>query len=395
MDNLTHKDSIGVATVGMDERMQNRLQVFFQTACKNRFVLAARESAKACIVDLDGYRGRELGNEYQKLYPGQPVIILSLKDTEDGDVIFLRKPIDPKELHSALSQVKNLLRNHNQNISARETVIPEAKVAVPKQPPAAQKVQQGKNGGGENDRSRPSTHGAAVLLGEENAKGLIGTAPDIDPADAEQVAKVQYDPNRFLQGYLYQAAMKADGSGKSVYLETPMGSIEIFPDHHGVALNISDSQVHTLSAFPLTKDNILLSTEGQSHELGIGNEGLLLSREALMWKAALRASRGRVPVGTDLNTPVFLRRWPNMTRLKLFPHAMRIAALWIYEPHSLVDTAAALAIPQRYVFAFYSAVHAIGLADISKRDVDTFFEATPIQKNKRRGLLGRIMRHLH
>lgn len=88
--------------------------------------------------------------------------------------------------------------------------------------------------------------------------------------------------------------------------------------------------------------------------------------ENFLWLAALAAARGRVPVGTDLHAPVGLKHWPNFTRLEPIPHAMRIAALWLEQPTGLLETAARLHIPQRYVFAFYSAAHAIGLVTVDK-----------------------------
>jgi hypothetical protein len=85
--------------------------------------------------------------------------------------------------------------------------------------------------------------------------------------------------------------------------------------------------------------------------------------EALEWDVALWASRGRLPRGTHLDHPVRLRCWPNLTRLAVPPEAMRIAGLWSRGSISLRDTVRVLGIPQRYVFAFYSACQALGLVE--------------------------------
>lgn len=82
----------------------------------------------------------------------------------------------------------------------------------------------------------------------------------------------------------------------------------------------------------------------------------------LAWDVALWCSRGRVPVGTDLHAPITLDHWPDLTRLTITPHAVRIVATWMEHPRSLLATAADLGIEQRSVFAVYSASRAIGLA---------------------------------
>ena len=42
---------------------------------------------------------------------------------------------------------------------------------------------------------------------------------------------------------------------------------------------------------------------------------------------ALETSAGRLPVGVDPATTVYLKSWPNLTRLHRTPHALRIADL--------------------------------------------------------------------
>ena len=87
----------------------------------------------------------------------------------------------------------------------------------------------------------------------------------------------------------------------------------------------------------------------------------------IIWQLALGASRGRLPVNTSLDTPVSLLHWPNLTRLQVPPHAARILSLWSHDDKSLKETVAALNIPQRYVFALYSACSAIGLIQVGKQ----------------------------
>ncbi len=111
-----------------------------------------------------------------------------------------------------------------------------------------------------------------------------------------------------------------------------------------------------------------------------------LNRTSSHW-----CSRGRIPAGTDLTRPVYLMQWPNLTRLEQIPHAARIAALIYDQPRTLTDTARQLRIRQRYVFAFFSACKAIGLSDISVRDVDRLFESEKPKHNKNKSILSKIL----
>jgi hypothetical protein len=70
-----------------------------------------------------------------------------------------------------------------------------------------------------------------------------------------------------------------------------------------------------------------------------------------------------------VDAPVRLRSWPNLNRLTLPPEAMRIAGLWSRGPQSLRETVRQLGIPQRYVFAFYSACAALGHVETPQRQM--------------------------
>ena len=65
-------------------------------------------------------------------------------------------------------------------------------------------------------------------------------------------------------------------------------------------------------------------------------------RDALLWKVALWTARGRVPLGTPLDQPVYLKHWPDLNALTPLPQALRMAALWLNHPLPLLDGRAAV-----------------------------------------------------
>lgn len=233
-----------------------------------------------------------------------------------------------------------------------------------------------------------------MYLEEQETQAFIATTPDLNLNDVRQLANAQYDPSDFIQGYLRKAVNTADRYRSAVKLKIPYGAIVVMPHTHSVLVDINDSRLRTSCSMPLIDGALTVSVIKKRLILKKARPIKVMSRESLLWKAAIWASRGRLPTGTSLTQPVLLRRWPNMTRLMLFPHAMRIAALWVEHPHSLLNTAKALDIPQYSVFFFYSAANALGLAVVGQREVDNLVESKPIEKNRWRGLLGWIMNRL-
>jgi hypothetical protein len=98
----------------------------------------------------------------------------------------------------------------------------------------------------------------------------------------------------------------------------------------------------------------------------------------------------------DLQRPVFLKRWPNFTRLVITPDAMRIAALLIQGPKMPLDVIAILNTKPQYVFVFISACHTLGLLWQSDHPVksDTKPDQSVQTKNPKKGLLSKILSKL-
>lgn len=384
----TESKPIRVAAVGMDDRMKHALHMFFQGPCKKGCILVQEELAEVAIIDLDGYQGKEVCDNYRSRHPEQHAILISLHETAIEDGVFLRKPLNTKELIKALKPVRSAV---SPQILTSNQSIPDnsSQTTTPSNNIAAKDISRDKK----TRASTPLTHHAAMLLEEQDSKILIGTAPDIDPNDPEQLNHVQYDPRDFLQNQIDHGCQTAFERKRHVRLDTSRGAIDFYPDGHRILVNFNESQLRTLSVVPIARSELSLSILDEN-EPKPENPQLITNKEALVWKTALWASRGRVPTGICLDTPVFIRRWPNMTRLQLSPHALRIAALWSQQPHSLLMTAKTLNIPQRHVFGFFSAAHALNLASTTRRAVDSLLEPTPLETNQRQNLFGRILNRL-
>ncbi|NOX42135.1 MAG: hypothetical protein GXP19_00125 [Gammaproteobacteria bacterium] len=198
-----------------------------------------------------------------------------------------------------------------------------------------------------------------------------------------------YNPAHYLQGYVKEAFKMAQKNKKNVLLQGVLQSItvlyqtrEVFVKRNGESLfAMSERSLFAISSIPIAKENMTISVLTDSYDSICKEDGLLLDYDHFMWKLAIRASRGRVPEGTDLSRQIYLGQWPNIPKSNLTPNSLKIATLWAEEPRTLSMTAQMLSIPQRDVFIFLSAAKALDLIKYSNLYVDPEFRIGGMEKH--------------
>jgi hypothetical protein len=400
-----------VAALGLDQRTRYALELLFKSKLDGRFLLAEADLADLCIIDLDSYGGRELWAEQAQAQPRRPTVLLSMSEVETAGIThFVRKPMRPQELVTALSAAAAKVRR-------------DLTAAMPRRPAAAEGQARGSGkpvvtnaGAGAAVRSvtpravppsmrvdsgvPPSAAPGRVglRLAEQDSKTYIGSAPDIDPMDREQAAKAQFDPGAYLIGRLVRAVKLSTEADRPARLELDHGAVTVMPRAGQAVVDLRHYQLRALAGVQLThaRSNVRF-VDPVDLRNPTGPE--IWPLDALLWTSALLASRGRVPVGTDLNARVKLKRWPNLTRLVVFPNAVRITALLSREPVSLVAAAGVLKIPQRFVFAFFTAASVLDLVEETAAQEDAPASAGVAVRARSRdpsrlGLFRRILSHL-
>ncbi|MET0065968.1 MAG: hypothetical protein ABW076_06450 [Candidatus Thiodiazotropha sp.] len=373
-----------LAAIGMDQRQRNALRVLFASQCQNRFVLVEEESSEICILDLDVFGGERLWQEFRQRHSQRPLILVSLKPrTIDNELtLFVQKPIPVARLIDAIEQQVLRLDPNSSVLTecppAPDTPVETDPCIVPDTQPTVGKP-------------AAVTRRVANLMSETQERAFVGTAPDIDPQDPRQLARVYYNPDHYLQGHIQQALNLAVRYHKNVSVEGPWPAMDLMIDSRTLLIDANERQIRPFCTVPDTTLEVPLRVHDHHHP-DSGRQGYPVT--AFLWQLALWASRGRLPAGTSLTQPIYLRHWPNFTRLQVTPHALAIAALWAKQPRSLIDTARGLQIPQRYVFAFYSAAKALQLAGETRRAVDTLIAPAAVRRSARRGVLIRLLDHL-
>jgi hypothetical protein len=223
-------------------------------------------------------------------------------------------------------------------------------------------------------------------------KAFVGTSPDIDPDNPQHLHKIFYNPEHYLQGLVQQALNQAVRYNQNLSIEGPWPSMTLDIRNNKMWVAATERQLRPFCTLPDTTLEVQLRPVAANWSAPVNAKEYSL--QSFIWQLALWASRGRLPAGTNIKQPIYIRRWPNFTRLVVTPHAMAIAALWAQQPRSLLDTASALNIPQRYVFAFYSAAQAVQLAGETRRAVDTLIAPPAIEQTNNRGLFDRLLERL-
>jgi hypothetical protein len=258
------------------------------------------------------------------------------------------------------------------------------------------------------ERDKTSKHQTAMRLDEQGFDEYMLTQEqsffnDIDglggksPYDPKRFINADYDSNEYFQGY-FKHVLDSCQDTHPVMLQSSWHPIAVFPLIQEVWFDATDEE---LKAFAETSfKNSPFSKEATVSGINIDTmnmDGALEkfhTNEAFLWKLASWASKGRYPRGIDYNLPVYLEHWPNFTRLLITPHALRIAALLIQGPRTMLNIAETLNIHPQYVFVFISAAHSTGIAGQARRSADILVQLPDVKPSKGQGLLGRILNKL-
>ncbi len=391
-----------VALFGMDERSCKTMAMFLQGPCKKAAEVVDAEQADVDIIDADFATAKDLFDERRNHDPRRPIIAMSLEDLTLDNTVFLKKPVSREGMLSALKQAELLCKAQPEKRTESDKFVPGVKTAeinddstpdLTKQPYQGDK-QTGKKRIDTDEQKKTSKHQSAYQYNEGGFSAFIGIVPDIDFDDREQVLKASFNPKSFFLGYVKSAVKVAHDKARVVQLNSSWKPLLIFPHSHEVWLDAEEAQLRAFAGMSInasSQNGMTLSPVDVQTVQVKQSFDKFHSIDAFIWRLAIWASKGRFPVGIDIERPVYLRRWPDFTRLTVTPHALRIAALLIRGPRSLVNIAEVLKINPQYVFVFFSACHSLGLAGQAIRQSDQLISPAKIKADKSSGLFKKIL----
>ena len=416
------KKELRVALHGMEGRAYKAMLMFLQGPCKGLVDVVEDNLAQAHIIDLSSVQSKQLFEKKLSESIDKPIIILSLDDyeTDNALVILVRKPIKMLNMQEALEKASLLSRSFLapavKKIQEKvllpslenETATVKTSVASKKASTNSTEKSSQKQLTPSNEDKKTAKHKAAEQLTEDSLTNFIGTVFDIDFNDIKQALKANYEPKDYYQGYVQASLKLAIEKGRFLKLESGWKPLIILPHSHEVWLDSNDKQlrafanvlVNSMSGVKKRMAVKPIDPKSEFVDIDLAN---FQDMDVFLWKLSLWTSKGRYPQAIDINRPVKLKQWPNFTRFVVTPHAMRISALLIEEPKTLIDVAHMLDVKLQYVFIFISAAHALGLvaqapSSSSNRSLpkksSSSTSSSPPRANKRQGLLSKIINKL-
>ncbi len=372
---------------GFDAKSVDVFKSFFDLQCQNKFSLSTElNNSDIIIVDIDTFKSSKVVDELLITQPNTPIIVISLfvYCHTDPIVFSFKKPFVQKEFYNLLQQVTLVsTTNTSPVIELRKALLDHIQFNLTK----AQK----------NAKKDSNINCSTISLSQidkSKISTLVGRQPDINIENPHAVMRVLFDSKHLLLGSIQRGISRAKHSNKMLELSNFGHRFIIDPQTNSLFTFISESVLRPLCLMSIDEvSSIKLIKNGRDSDIfdalitDTSVEVTEWSFEEILWKMALWSARGKLPRDTDLALPVTLTHWPNFTRLQVFPHALEIAAVMSQKPTRLTDIARQLGIEQRFVFSFYSAANAIGIANNSHNQSDSIFqseaniESNPLKSN--------------
>jgi hypothetical protein len=173
---------------------------------------------------------------------------------------------------------------------------------------------------------------------------------------------VHFSPDDYLIGTLRRAI--ADGRDIQVALPG-IGAVTVFPKRGEYFSNLTDLAPLCRAAAAHVQVTPLAGGSAEDTEPKIGR-----NIDELLWQAGFYASEGRLMQGCFYDDVVQLHHWPNLSRLPVTPNSMRICALLVRHPTSVMLAYRLLKVPGSEMFQFYTAARCAGIVDVLNREIE-------------------------
>jgi len=412
----SNNQKIQVALFGMDTRASKVMTMYLNGPCKGLAVVVDESTADIDIIDADSIKFKEILEERNSKAPGKGMIVLALQPITVEGAVYVKKPIESEGLTAALKQVQTELSKSKKKTPSQTTVTKPSKsaevsaentvqtvteeVALSDDIEAIQddkeNVKEERSAAQLDEQKKTQKHRTAIDLSDEVYSSYIGHVEGVDFTDKEQVLLASFNSKHYFLSYIQSALRVAKEKKRIIQLNANWKPLIIFPDTHEIWLDAKDVQLRAFSGILMKQ----WAGSGSSVSLSAADPKKLACHEKLenfydadmlLWKVAIWTSKGRFPSAIDIHQPVYLKQWPNFTRLLITPHALQIAAVLTHSPALMMDVVKQLKIKPEYVFVFISAAHALGLVGQEQNRPEKTVAPAAVKKPKTKGLLAQIL----
>ncbi len=363
-----------VATKGVNGALVRVLEFLFNNSQYYNFVITGKDDENIAIFQFESAADVHQLEAYQEKYPARSTVVVCKEDVKLENTVLLKFPVSPNRLMQALCQTAGAMSS----TSTKPEVVGDVR-AIKKTQPQAKSI---------NRQESPK-----IDIPSDDNKVIL-TLPDVDLDDADFAKKISYSEEKFLQGRLQTAVRVGKEKNSNIQIYSPHGVFRYYPTNHKFLVELGAPSLRNLASVPdaIASDMTFFDINSGLEE---SDRKKQICADELLWSAAIWASRGRLICGVDLDRKFYLKSWPNFTRWMSLPNDMQLTVAWLNQPTTLREFVQFSDIPQRYIFTFFSAVHAV---DLIKFDRQTSAQAQPVRKSKRaegsKNFISRIIEYI-
>lgn len=372
---------IKVTLIGMEERSRKILTRIISSSDIPSCVISDKLTADIAIVDIDDEASMKHLLELHER-SDMPAIVLSEKEIHAPNTHWVVKPVQSRIL---LQNIWKLGKQREQRLrqQRRQSLVSLGGRRIRRELDMQLSVQP-----------TARTHQVAVKSGQSVVDELLcGTEDESAYLAAELPERLFYDPSRKLQSIVQGAVDEVRLQQRPLIIRGLGRDIVVFDGGERIACGLSEFQLRKLCRSHLDKRLVVFLAVNERAVNLMALRGTAERYDAFMWKLALWSSSGRLPIHTNLNKPVSIAMWPNLTRLALFPHAVQLSALWHRQAISIRATAILLDVSYKYIFSFYSACLQLGLVREHSRPESYRLPAS--HDHAKRGILDKVLGYLN
>jgi hypothetical protein len=343
----------------MGDRTRETLRLLLQTKAPSVLEVVGDTEAEVAIVDIVGPASRARLAELRRRHPGRPIVGLALDPAAaKGLDAHVLKPVKVDQLVGAVLAVRPL-RPPTGDLSERL--------------PAAEGATAQATDGSEVEPvepARPARRGArppkSVTRAAASIRPRVEIARTVPPGHAN--AGTPRAASESMLPLVVEAVRTCLREGGSVRLEHHVGTIVFDAETRSAYTTLGARQLRSL-ARGSTAESWTVHASGR-----VGRDGDAGSRwsfEQLLWALGVWVCGHQLPPGCDLDQPIRLGRWPDLTRVLPLRHDAALAATWTRQALSVREVAARLRIPEDDALLFLCAAHWAGLVVVGDSPAGT------------------------
>ncbi len=352
--------TIKVCIVGFTAKGANGVEYFISKHARSKYnILVVDQISEDVIVLVDGdtIDGQvyltDTKNEQFK------TLVAQYKQNPDSSASWLMKPIIPDELIDKLIEVENQAEIRKSIRKSRANI---------------------------KDLNHNKL--SSALTGKQMGQAAKLTDDDKVPTETVNF----YTPENYLQGVIMHCLDKATEKNPYVQAHLPFGDVVVDANERKVYLLIGNKHIRPYEKLRLTQSVMIRSIHDIKDIKSMIGKDQIKSLDDLLWDLSIAASFGRLPKGTDIDKPMTLKHWPNLTRVRSFDYAMQIAALWSQNTLSIRQVVEKLGVGHNFVYVFFAAANSLNLMVSGDGNVVELVHQD--ETNKNLSIMARLLSHL-